>query len=289
VSALAVNGRPRSSLICSAVLSAALVVLFLAAVPVTASAASTCSYNGTDTVAVAIDTGDSVSLAIGKTGARSIDFAIGSGAYAQCGTATSANTTTITVTGSTGDETFTLDQAGSAAFPSGKIKSIAVNLKDGTDTFVIVGRSGPDKIRFGADGVNLDSGAGTSVDVTLKGVQVVVVNAGDGDDTIGGEGGRGTGDAFTMPLELYGGPGNDDLTGGDGNDLLFGGDGKDILRGMDGRDMIKGGAGGDTIYGGKGNDSLYGGKGDDILYGGPGIDLCNGGPGADAWTGCEKH
>jgi Ca2+-binding RTX toxin-like protein len=291
----------------AAVLPVALVVLLLVGARGTASAASTCTYDGTDSVTVTIGTAEAVSLAIGKTAGRSIDFAVGSDAYAQCGTATSKNTTTIEVTASAGNETFTLDQTGSAAFPSGAIKEIAVDMGDGTDTFAITGKSDADKIRFGAGGVNLNSGAGTSVDLTLAGTQLVVVRAGDAADKVGGQGGRGTGDAYTGKLHLYGGPGDDTLTGGEANDLVSGGDGndaidggggadeivggvgKDVLRGVDGRDTIKGSLGDDTVYGGNGADSLFGGKGDDVLYGGPGIDTCSGGPGADAWTGCEKH
>lgn len=73
----------------------------------------------------------------------------------------------------------------------------------------------------------------------------VVVNAGDGNDTVNAS-------TNQKPTTLYGGAGNDTLTGGTGNDTLYGGDGDDVMNGKAGRDTFHGGAGSDTVtYGDK--------------------------------------
>jgi Ca2+-binding RTX toxin-like protein len=87
--------------------------------------------------------------------------------------------------------------------------------------------------------------------------------------------------SVTVPVTLYGGPGNDHLHGGSANDTLEGEDGRDILDGSHGID---------TLYGGGGNDLLIGGPGADILYGGitdgngPSIDTASYRPAAAAVT-----
>jgi Ca2+-binding RTX toxin-like protein len=82
---------------------------------------------------------------------------------------------------------------------------------------------------------------------------------------------------LNMPVEMYGGAGNDTLTGtnfadlldgGTGNDKLIGGAGNDLLLGGDGKDNLTGGAGRDVLIGGRGVDTLLGQDGDDILIGG---------------------
>jgi Ca2+-binding RTX toxin-like protein len=82
---------------------------------------------------------------------------------------------------------------------------------------------------------------------------------------------------LNMPVEMYGGAGNDTLTGtnfndlldgGTGNDKLTGGSGNDLLLGGDGKDSLSGGAGRDVLIGGRGVDTLLGQDGDDILIGG---------------------
>lgn len=74
--------------------------------------------------------------------------------------------------------------------------------------------------------------------------------------------------------------GDDSLTGGVGNDLLVGGDGQDTVIGGDGDDELGGDQGDDTIIGGAGNDAIYGGDGGDYMVGGNGADTIRGG---DNW------
>ncbi len=114
-----------------------------------------------------------------------------------------------------------------------------------------------------------------------------------------------------IPVEAYGGAGDDIIWGGDYDcptcgvmgDFLFGGDGDDILRGFMGRntiygdqaggtctsltcdDFLGGGQGGDLLSGGPGKDKLEGKKGDDCLWGGADRDTEFGGPGEDNMFG----
>ncbi|AMV23790.1 Hemolysin, plasmid [Gemmata sp. SH-PL17] len=148
----------------------------------------------------------------------------------------------------------------------------------------------------------------------------LIVNGGDGNDTISGSAGAdlligGTGDDT-----IDGGTGNDLLYGGgrtsgdyvfgiatggaanvltrgdnlanSGNDKLYGGDGKDELHGGDGLDLLVGGYDyfaddndADWVYGEDGNDVIRGGAGDDYLDGGNGDDNIAGGNGNDTMYG----
>jgi RHS repeat-associated protein len=109
----------------------------------------------------------------------------------------------------------------------------------------------------GSDQVSIDS----AVDIP------VIVDGGDGDDTI------------------IGGSGENTLTGGAGNDIIYGGANADTIHGDDGYDQLYGEDGNDVLYAGAGNDWLYGGIGDDTLHGDYGDNVLDGGDGADAFTG----
>jgi len=63
-----------------------------------------------------------------------------------------------------------------------------------------------------------------------------------------------------IPLEVYGGLGNDRLKGGRGDDLLVGGEGNDLLIGGDGRDLLIGGIGEDRLVGKDDEDILIAGS-----------------------------
>jgi hypothetical protein len=107
------------------------------------------------------------------------------------------------------------------------------------------------------------------------------LSGGDGDDFLSGDAGNDT---------LSGGIGNDDLSGGAGNDTLNGGAGNDILNGAIGNDTLSGGDGDDDLSGYTGNDTLSGGIGNDTLSGGAGNDTLTGGAGSDtfAWTLADR-
>jgi VCBS repeat-containing protein len=119
------------------------------------------------------------------------------------------------------------------------------------------------EVRLGADADSVD----LIGDLTGAGVTSMLIDAGDGDDTV--DASQLTG--FT-PLELRGGAGDDALTGGMADDRIDGGDGDDTLIGGDGDDILAGGTGGDAIEGGAGDDRIDGGEGDDTLSGGEGRD-----------------
>jgi len=197
---------------------------------------------------------------------------------------------------------------------------------DGADTLsgeggedVLLGGGGSDRLSGGAD---LDVLLGDAGKVELTGGLPSIVtgegNAGDGVDTLTGEGGNDL---------LLGGGGGDRLAGGTGHDVLMGdtgrvvlsggvaasvtgngltGDGSDTLTGDDGNDLLLGGGGGDTIYGGIGNDLLLGDTGqvnrsgglpvavtagmsafdgDDTLSGDGGVDFLTGGGANDTISG----
>ncbi len=87
------------------------------------------------------------------------------------------------------------------------------------------------------------------------------------------------------PIVIDAGNGSDTLVGGDGDDILDGGRGSDVIIGGYGDDMLSGGRGDDVIYGGGGADIISGGRGSDAIQGGNGNDLIDGGRGADIISG----
>ncbi|WP_261340975.1 hypothetical protein [Rhodopirellula sp. MGV] len=127
-------------------------------------------------------------------------------------------------------------------------------------------------------------------------VETVIVDGGEGNDTINGSDGHdllyGGGGADT----LFGNGGNDEIHGGDAADRIFGGEGQDAIYGDSGADYIDGGAGYDVIHGGDGDDeihagiglagsTIYGEAGNDMLFGGHGADAIDGGSGDDTLAG----
>src|SRR6266508_1344598 len=304
----------RRRLLASALLASSMLVVFLVAVAPPAFAAPTCTNSGA-TVTVAIDSGNSAVVGIdASVTPNEIIFdpdATIAGA-AQCGTATVANTTLISVTGSTGNETFVIDLSG-GAFPAAI--NFQIDMAAGTDTLTINCSTGADTIEFGVDGVDLDNDDAEDVtDATPPGVPAGVenftVNAAAGNDTVTGSGSTGLGAAFTSGVTFNGDAGTDTIGGGSGTDTLNGGADTDTLTyagftggitvslavttaqatGGAGSETVSafenltGGSGGDkltgtttanTLNGGAGNDQLIGGDGDDVLTGGAGTDSAN--------------
>ncbi|MGH7357252.1 MAG: calcium-binding protein [Candidatus Rokuibacteriota bacterium] len=168
---------------------------------------------------------------------------------------------------------------------------IALNLGDATDTVTILGTSGDDTISAGQNGVALNPDGDTDVTfsilpatleirgeggtnaITGQGGDgagsrfqgVLVLYAGDQGDALNG----GDGDD-----QLHGGAGADLLQGRNGSDVLDGGGGNDTLAGNDGNDELTGGSGADSYAGSSGNDTFNAtdGEADAQLNGGPGID-----------------
>lgn len=114
--------------------------------------------------------------------------------------------------------------------------------------------------------------------------QIEHIAAGDGNDTLAGNGADNLILAGRGNDNLQGGSGDDTLEGGAGEDDLLGDAGRDLLRGGTWDDMLSGGSQQDTLYAGSGDDTLYGGSGDDTLSGSYGDDLAHGDAGNDLIT-----
>jgi len=93
----------------------------------------------------------------------------------------------------------------------------------------------------------------------FSGVTKIVVNAGDGNDSV---------DLSRLYL-------NATANGGYGDDTLIGTAGDDVLNGEGGNDVLDGGLGNDNLLGGDGNDTLTGGAGVDVFHGEAGTDTLN--------------
>jgi Ca2+-binding RTX toxin-like protein len=92
----------------------------------------------------------------------------------------------------------------------------------------------------------------------------------------------------SMPIEIHGGAGDDDIAdaSGDAASRAFYGDaGNDTIKAYAGNDLVDGGEGNDEVDGGEGDDQVLGGAGNDTMWGDhytdPGADLIDGGPGYD--------
>lgn len=172
----------------------------------------------------------------------------------------------------------------------------------------ILGDSGPNVIRPGADVDDVSSGGGDdtlvaeptpdgadtwspgagsdTADYSLRLSGVTVTLDDEANDGAAGEGddipndvevvrGGLAGDSVVGGIganTFYGGPGNDTLLGRGGADLLYGEDGDDVVLGSSGNDTLDGGIGNDTVNGGEGDDRLLGGTGNDTVIGGTGDD-----------------
>ena len=265
-----------------ATLSVLFLGLFFVGMSAVPASAATCSGAGDVTMTIDLASGEAVTVSLsGAEDPRVIDVAPNDPSCAGFDTSTVA---TIQVNGADGDESVTIDQAGSAPFPHQSTVSIGLALGGGTDALVIVGQSTADSIGLGTNGISLD--AGGTPDVTgVDTAESVAIRAGGGDDVVSGKEGGGLGDGFATTLTVDGEEGNDALTGGDGNDAVGGGSGNDTLKGGGGGDTVDGGDGDDVVSGGAASDVVSGGGGADRVKGGADADAIDGGDGADTMTG----
>jgi Ca2+-binding RTX toxin-like protein len=206
------------------------------------------------------------------------------------------------VTGGAGNDRMTGD--GNANVLTGGAGNDTLNGGAGNDT--LTGGEGTDVLNYAGETaavvVNLatNSAIGTGIGAdSVSGFEVV--QAGGGDDQVGGTGaaetisagaGADTVDGGGAADSILGGAGHDSLVGGDGNDTILGGDGDDVVLGGSGDDSIVSTPGLDTVEAGKGNDVVDVGEDDDLVIWrlGDGNDTISLGAGNDTldlsgWTG----
>ena len=174
---------------------------------------------------------------------------------------------TDTINGGDGDD-FLFGEGGADNISGGN----GIDFIDGGDgNDILSGDDGDDSIFGGAGDDNLNGGLG---DDSLSGQA--------GSDTLGGDGGSDSLFGGTENDTLNGGDGDDlVLDGGDGEDTINGGAGNDTANGGAGVDFIFGGSDNDTLSGGPGNDIINGNDGDDTLNGNDGNDTLNGNTGTN--------
>lgn len=258
------------------------VVVFATVVLAAPAGAVTCTPTGTD-VAIVVDNGESVTIA------RSGDAIAVNGA--PCGTATVANTDTISVTSTGVPVEVTIDLAGGAFEPGATPEDdggtseieFTVNLPTGTPTLRVSGSAEADHLVAGADGINLNANEATAdTDVAITGTPSIILAGNDGDDVLGGA---------TGGITLDGGEGSDDADYGGATQLTLAdlsagtvehaGGGIDTLvsienlLGSPGDDVIKGDAGPNVLDGQGGDDKIDGAGDADTLLGGEGVDIAS--------------
>ncbi len=227
---------------------------------------------------------------------------------------TSLNFNTITVNGSTANDTVDVSALSSA-------HRIVFTSNGGVDT--VIGARTQDVLHEMITGTvannTINAGNGNDTVNGLAGndtfLATLVAGGTDGNDTYnGGDGydyydmsatsananvnlntglavsGQIGSDKLSSIEGVIGSQGNNVLTGDGygnvlkglaGDDSLSGGIAADNLDGGDGNDYLDGGDHNDIMFGGAGNDTLYGGAGDDRLNGGTGNDLFGTGMGND--------
>jgi Ca2+-binding RTX toxin-like protein len=161
-----------------------------------------------------------------------------------------------TLTGSAGDDNLT-GGAGNDTYrynTNGALgtDSVTEGPGGGTDTLNFSGSNSGVSVNLGVTGNQTVNG---NLTLNLTAAEVENLTAGNGADTLIGNGANNT---------LTGGNGDDALDGGGGNDTLSGGNGNDLLQGGAGVDTLTAGAGNDTLVGGSGNDQLTGSGGNDL-------------------------
>ncbi|HET7048217.1 MAG TPA: calcium-binding protein [Solirubrobacteraceae bacterium] len=156
-----------------------------------------------------------------------------------------------------------------AAVSSASISGTTATLNlDGADDNVIVSVSGGLLVHGQTTGglnssSDWDSATAGDQTVPANGTFTVVVNGGDGNDSLTVL----AKNTEVTSATLNGEGGDDVLTGADTNDTLSGGDGNDRLVGAKGVDLMSGGAGNDTLVwnNGDGSDRMTGDAGNDAV------------------------
>ena len=183
-----------------------------------------------------------------------------------------ASVTRVTINAGPGNDRITV---GNVLGASGVL--LVVNGENGGDTVDASGADLGDVRMLVQGGDGNDTITGSEDDDLLRGE--------NGNDVIDGGGGADTIDGGANHDSLLGGAGADVLSGGADNDSLEGGSGDDLLQGEDGHDLLTGDDGDDTLIGADGDDVLNGSQDDDSLLGNDGADSLFGGTGDDVLDG----
>lgn len=158
-----------------------------------------------------------------------------------------------------------------------------LSVKGTNQADAIVVRQVKDKVSI--DGMKIQTDSGKKLNVNVNDLKRIEVNAGAGDDAITINTDQATTKPSKYKVVINAGDGNDTVTGGFGNDVIHGNAGDDALNGGSGNDRLFGDDGADAILGASGDDLLDGGNGDDRLDGGDGADAILGDDGADVLRG----
>ncbi len=203
-------------------------------------------------------------------------------------TNTSAVIINADTNGVSGGDTVTI----SADLAATGLSSFTVNTGSGADTInaslvtshgvVVNAGNGNDTVTIGGGNDTVNGGGGTDT----------VVQTASGSQTLSDTKLTGTGTDTISGFEvanLYGGSGNDIIDGSafTGRIFMLDGAGNNLLIGGSGNDTIQGGNNADTILGNGGNDVLSGNGDKDSIVGGAGNDTLRGGAGNDSLTGNE--
>jgi len=184
---------------------------------------------------------------------------------------TTSATNKITINGSTGGEVVIIDYySGAFGAATTSTPNITIDLGAGLgDTVKIRGTAGADLVTLGTRGTTSYASLNTVgvaarafADISMAGVESIMVSTGPGNDTITGQGGAAVGGTTALPvvaldgaisLTVWGGDDNDTITSGalsvGTRNVLYGGAGDDLFlqQAAFAADTINGGTGTDTV------------------------------------------
>jgi len=207
--------------------------------------AADCAIDAMGNLTLTVATGETAYVVKRATDGKVVaNAAIGG---AEC---TVADTKKITINGDGGDNKVIIDFVNGvfgAGVSAGANIVVSLAGETGGDSVKIRGSGVTDSYTFGVSGASITSDM--LPDITFTSVEDVVVSTGPGNDTVTGDGGKGTGLAFPITFSVYGGDGDDTLTGGAATSNLYGGEGNDTFKQQTAKvaDIMNGGNGTDVV------------------------------------------
>ena len=253
-------------------------------------------FANNDLTIVSDDGNDSIALGTSAVNPLLIELTINNVVDTSLPPIPASNIRSITIIGSDGANQIDLSGVAPADFDfvdpvTMKPLQILVDAGNGDDT--LLSSSGFDDTLRAGDGDDLIDArmstvtarlvieAGDGMDTVFGGVGNEMIDGGDGADSILGGDGDDTIFAGDGSDTVEGNAGDDSIDGDEGADSILGGDGNDFINGSFGSDTIRGEAGDDVLIGGAADDSIRGGDGDDVILGNGGQDFIDGDTGND--------